>query len=595
MRFWKENRERCLECLGLAASIAIITLLFLNSSRPMEPVRMGVAAVLLYAGGWNLYKNRGAGNKRIAAGICILAVALALMTVAGSKIHIGDWNFEKARKSDLFWIALYSLVFCVMMGNLFLLTERESVGKWLVRQRDYTKTEFSKVWLAASILLAIFWIPVFTIYFPGIVADDSTISIAMFFKEMPWDNHFPVFYSLIVGGLVKLGGLLGNHNLGVALYSAIQMVIMAAGLGYFLAWLWEKGVHRLYVFGSAAFFASAPLFGNYAIVMWKDPVFSLLLLLMVLFLFDHVAENKEGFLKKKNIVKYILLSIGICLMRNNGIYIVALLAVGLMVIYRKHWKRAAIACFVGILISMVVTGPIYSKVFSAENLFVESLGVPLQQMARVVVTGGEMTQGQREYMDSLLPIEQYQELYNPHLIDPIKWAADFDNEFLESHKAEFFETWLQMLAPNFKAYVEAYLMETLSFWRIGEEIPYEMAKTDITENTWGIYSYMPVENMTGYQILEEINQKYDFIPTALPIWGVFICGVFCLMGEKKRYIIPLVPFAGTWLTMMVATPTAFGLRYVFIYAIGLPLIVIYMWLAGRKKFLPKTCIPEDIC
>ena len=42
MRFWKENRERCLECLGLAASIAIITLLFLNSSRPMEPVRMGV-------------------------------------------------------------------------------------------------------------------------------------------------------------------------------------------------------------------------------------------------------------------------------------------------------------------------------------------------------------------------------------------------------------------------------------------------------------------------------------------------------------------------------------------------------------------------
>lgn len=586
----KSNKRNYMELIFLCICIGIITLLFYSSSRPMEPVHMAVAVVLLFIGSRNLYRNREmVKGKRELTGVCILALSLACMTVVGGKISIAEWVFHSMKGADIIWGVLYWVVYVILFANLLILIRRQSVSNLFVNIKEIGGEniknnigEFRRMWFLYACILIIFWTPVFFVYFPGIVAEDSTISIAMFLKEMPWDNHFPVFYSLILGGLVQLGQVLGNSNIGVALYSALQLSVMAAGLGYFLAWMLEKGVRKLYIYASIAFFASAPLFGNYAIVMWKDPVFSLLLLFMVLFLYEHVAFHREAFLERRNMIKFIVLSIGICLMRNNGIYIIVLISTVLLVLYRKQWKRALITCGVSIAVSMIITGPIYQAAFSAENLFVESIGIPLQQMVRVVVTGGEMTEEQRQYMDGLLPLEQYQEVYNPYLVDPVKWATDFDNHFLEENKEDFFKTWLGMLRPNFKTYVEAYLMETLSFWRIGEEIPYELVKTYITNNSWGIFSFMPVERLTGHQIIETLNQKYDFIPTAIPIWIVFMNMLYCFILRKSRYIVPLLPLVGTWLTMMVATPTAFGLRYVFIYVLALPFALVYMWMVDKN-------------
>jgi hypothetical protein len=580
------NKRNILKLILLCGCIGVTSLVFYESKGAMEPVHMAVMAVFLYIGSINIYRKKQLlKGKRVAAGISLLTFSLAMMTLIGGKISLSERVFERIRSSDIVWIFLYCVIYGILFSNLLLLVKNSIVKNHIIRKTEVITDKTTcgitrpySLWLIYGGVLMLFWLPVFFIYFPGIVADDSTISIAMYLKEMSWDNHFPVFYSLILGTFVKLGEILGNTNIGVAMYSFLQLVVMAAGLGHFLVWMRLKGINKIYVYGAIAFFASAPLFGNYAIVMWKDPIFSLLLLLMVLFLYDHVASNKESFLERKCIIQYICLSVGICLMRNNGVYVVGLISVVLMGIYWQQWKRALIACSSGILISLIITGPVYQNVFSAENLFVESIGIPLQQMVRVVVMEGKMTEAQEEYMDNLLPMEEYVEVYNPYLVDPVKWAPDFDNEFLESNKTAFFQTWLGMLGPNFKIYTESYLMETLSFWRIGEEIPYELVKTNITGNGWGIYSYMPVENLTGYQITEVLNQKYDFIPTAVPIWIVFINMLFCVVMKKLRYIVPLLPLTGTWLTMMVATPTAFGLRYVFVYVLALPLALIYMWM-----------------
>ena len=90
-----------------------------------------------------------------------------------------------------------------------------------------------EIWLLYSIVFMLFWTPVLFIYYPGIVPEDATVSIAMVLGDLPWDNHFPVFYSLLAGGSVWLGRALGNPNLGVLLYSLLQLVSMAFLLGYF--------------------------------------------------------------------------------------------------------------------------------------------------------------------------------------------------------------------------------------------------------------------------------------------------------------------------------------------------------------------------
>ena len=83
-------------------------------------------------------------------------------------------------------------------------------------------------------------------------------------------------------------------------------------------------------------------------------------------------------------------------------------------------------------------------VFSAENLFVESVGIPLQQMARVVEENGKIGEEEEEFLDNLMPMEKYLEYYNPYLVDPIKWAPEFNTDYLNANKEEFFKTWFSL-------------------------------------------------------------------------------------------------------------------------------------------------------
>ena len=222
-------------------------------------------------------------------------------------------------------------------------------------------------------------------------------------------------------------------------------------------------------------------------------------------------------------------------------------------------------------------------VFSAENLFVESVGIPLQQMARVVIEGGEIGQEDQEFLDNLMPLEKYPEYYNPFLVDPIKWAPEFQTEYLNSHKEEFFSTWFSLLKSNFGIYVEQYLMGTYGFWHIGGDLPYEFVKTDIVGNDWGIYQNQFFENHLGYFVQEELAEKYDFLPSGLFVWILLYDIVLTWAKRKSLYILPLAGMIGNWLTLMVATPTAFGVRYIYILVIGLPLLLAYPGLLERGK------------
>ena len=45
------------------------------------------------------------------------------------------------------------------------------------------------------------------------------------------------------------------------------MLIMAGILGYLLEWIERKGFKKILIYLGLAYFAAAPVFGNYAVVM----------------------------------------------------------------------------------------------------------------------------------------------------------------------------------------------------------------------------------------------------------------------------------------------------------------------------------------
>lgn len=573
-----DNFQGALFLVGIVMANLVF---FQQESWKMDPFKIALLSLGFFFLLWIFAEQKEKiQDIREKTGIILLGLLFGLMVVVGQKIHVGEKLFQSFSWSDLIWLVFYTWIGILLFMGLNWLCSRKKIGGQRVVFKNIKTRLNRKRWIFFAGILAICWLPVWIIYFPGIVPDDATISIAMFLGDMPWDNHFPVFYSLIVGSCLKIGDLFLDYNAGVALYSFLQLGSMALILGRMLEWMRSKGVHKILVYFGLAFFCAVPFFGNYAIVMWKDPWFCGVMLLLGMFLYDHVAEDRNSFLQKKNLGIYSGMSILISLLRNNGVYIVILTSLCLLVLYRKEMKKVAAVSVCTVAFIYFVTGPVYMAVFSAENLFVESVGIPLQQMARVVVENGEIGDEEEEFLNGLMPVEKYQEYYNPFLVDPIKWAPEFHTDYLNAHKAEFFKTWFSLLKSNFGIYVEQYLMGTYGFWHIGGDLPYEFVKTEIAGNDWGIYQNQYFENHLGYFIQEELGNKYAFLPSGLFVWLLLYDIVLCWMKRRTICILPLTGMIGNWLTLMIATPTAFGIRYIYILVIAAPLLLVYPWLAG---------------
>ena len=266
-----------------------------------------------------------------------------------------------------------------------------------------------KLFAICFAVLCLCWLPFFLKDFPGSVLGDSFGSIQQALGDAAFSNHFPVVYTLFVGIFLKIGAAMGSLTGGVFLYSLTQYVLLAAAYAYFLTWLDSKGVRRWYIIASLLFFAIPQTFAMQAVVMWKDPLFTAFMLLLTMQLADAAQSQGKLLCNQTFLVKWVLLLLGIIFFRNNGLYIAAGLLVLLPIVYRRQAKRVCLATLSVIVASCIVTGPIYTACGVEKDSVVESLGVPIQQMAYVVTHDGEMNDTEREAVTSLLPEEEYKQ------------------------------------------------------------------------------------------------------------------------------------------------------------------------------------------
>ena len=123
--------------------------------------------------------------------------------------------------------------------------------------------------------------------------------------------------------------------------------------------------------------------------------------------------------------------------------------------------------------------------------FVESLSIPVQQIARVLSNGESLTTEQTTILENIMPLEQAALNYQPDVSDNIKnLIRSTGNDYLESHKGEFFSLWLSIGIDHPKAYFDAYVTQTNVFWY--PDVSYEVGLADgIYPNEWGL-SWQPI-------------------------------------------------------------------------------------------------------
>lgn len=482
---------------------------------------------------------------------------------------IGDWIGVLCWAPQVF-IVLYGL--CCVIKKVFI-----PIAEQRVKKRELL------LWILSSGFIMLCWLPYLFAFYPGVVVGDSLASINQALNASPYTNHYPVLYTLFVKIFLEIGGITGSYNHGVFLYSCVQCFLLATTAGYFVYWMIRKRVPWILIIMVELYFAFSRIFAVYAISMWKDPLFSAALLLYCILLLDIGISNGEKLKETKTLLQFIVLGFVIIFWRNNGIFLVAAVSLLLAFVFRKKFLKMGIGTIAMLLVSVLIQGPIYDAVGIGKDTVAESLGVPIQQIANVVVNDRELTAEQEQILFQVFPEERWKEFYTPASVDSIKFHEEFNQQFLEDNVGKFLGVWFQLLPSNLDIYVDAYLMETIGFWQIGIRNSAGYYYFYVEENNYNIQRVDMAESLLGIPLEEELMWWIDYISTGALVWLVLVSGMLIVLQKKYVLLWGVLPAVLLWLTIMLATPIAFSLRYIFLLAFGLPFFVLLPFLKVEKK------------
>ena len=438
---------------------------------------------------------------------------------------------------------------------------------------------------SSVILLSIIYLIYFIAYYPGVVGYDPSYQI----KEMMGIPNFysesttittsslltqfnPVLHTILIGSLFRLGYTLGSVNLGICLYTLLQMFTVITILSYSIKFMRDVGVKSKLLMIILLFYALVPSYAYYSISAFKDTYYAIFIMLFIIQMYKFIKRDAT----KKDMIMLLLSAILVCTFRHNG-YVTVLLSLVVLIFSNKKNAKKVVAC--ALILSLIHFG--YKKALEyfevAPTSIREVLSVPLQQTARLVSEDEDIIEDEdKSVINKIIEYDEIKEKYNKELADPIKntYKSSATNEDL----VNYLNVWLKYLFKRPLVYIDATVNNVYGY--------FYPPKTN-----WFFYHYK-------YNILNDVGFDYHYnslegLRSALSAYAFFIQNtpvlgsvvniglytwmylyVICILvvSRKKKYIALLVPAILTILMCMVG-PVNTYFRYVIPYAFSLPVII----------------------
>ena len=576
----ERNADRLYSCpfLVLQLFLLYIWFLFLSHSDSYYSVYIlcgGLGLVALLSN----YREKPALERRqrriVAVASVLFAAAVFLANLAVLRALVRD------TVRTVFAIWLYLEAFLVFLGSMSVCRNTLIFCFRLLRaRRDEpklpTKTQLRRFSLLSMLLLCAADLLVFLpSMYPGVVSVDSADQISQILSGV-YSNHHPFWHTMIIRFFLSIGmGLFHDLNAGIALYSLFQILFMAAVISYSLSTLYRSGVPLGAVLVFLLWFALLPIHLAYSFTMWKDIPFAGCVLLFVVSLYR--------ILKKLDVSarEWILLalgSLGFCLLRSNGYFAFVLVTLVFALLFGKQQRRMLLLFLAVLALGFVMKRPVLKALDVRQPDFVESLSVPLQQIARTVADGKELTAEEQALLGEIIEVEQIPALYDSGLSNPIKDAIrNFGNQdYLVSHKGAYLKLWLGLLRRYPLEFIEAWAEQTKGYWHGGYD--YWVWTTGVEPNDFGgrqtIFSLAAFYLYFVYQDVFTFDLFQPLLSIGLHFW--IVCAAFCLNLMRRRRVesfLALPVFAIT-LSLMIASPVFSETRYDYALFTAFPFLLL---------------------
>lgn len=513
-------------------------------------------------------------------------ILIGFMYVAGQRLDAYDTLDLLDRTFYAQWLAgslIAALVVYAIWGGAQVIQEGilKQSGKICSKGegRECLRPLLLKMFYLGAMLLG--WLPAFLSILPGVFSYDAYAEWEQV-KTGMLTSHHPVLHVLLAGGLPEISHrLTGSYNLGIGIYTVLQMLLAGGGLTLTLFYMKKRGIGsgaRLLALG---FYSFSPVLQLFAICVTKDVLFSICELLFMISVLTLMEERIDFFAHKRTQTGFVLTALGTMILRNNGLYIVLIMLVVLFFFCRNYWKKYVLLVALTLLLYGVYVGPLYVLLSVTPGGVEEMLSVPIQQMARVYHYEYDNLDSQDlELLYRVLPRENL-EGYKPTVADPVK--SGFDRKGFDDNRKEFFALWLRWGMEHPLTYVNSLLVNTVDFW-------YPGAVIDGYRDPYGrssYFDYRVAEPGEEIVLLQRTHNYYERIsldktaqqkPLAFlalsPGWYflMFLVVFMYLWCHKKRRL--LVPLLIPLLTMATVLPGPMALvRYVLIFFYAFPLIL----------------------
>lgn len=438
------------------------------------------------------------------------------------------------------------------------------------------------------VILLLCWSPYLLTWLPGGVYSDTYNVIDQAQGLVPLSNQHTILYTALWWICIRVANVFSQGLfVSCCLMMVLQALCMAGAFSYSVVWLNKHGLGRTGSLIVAIFFCVFPLFPFYVVSLWKDTFFSACLMWYGLCFADVLLKSDPDKIISKRVV-LCLSSVLVAFSRNNGVYIVLGSSLILLIMQRKQLKSLIAPLFLPLgatlMLILAVQGPVYSHFNLNNSSVVESLGVPLQQVARVIASDGELSESAEEVFFSILPKETWKEVYRPLLVDSVKWNEKFNTAFLSDHKFDFMREYILTGLHNPMLYFEGFLMSNSGFWNplVGWNENVAYVQLEMWHPERPPFQIDAFEMITGVS-LQSILRPHIFFSCAVFSWIMLVSLSVLLIGRQWKWAMCCIPGLLLWMTLIIASPIGYSLRYCFYLVMAAPFFLALPFMTNYAK------------
>lgn len=467
-------------------------------------------------------------------------------------------------------------------------TERVSIGEGAdpdagrVRTAKKSRLAFLIPFLLSSVINGLY---LFLVAYPGILTVDNIGQMQQLLTNH-YSNHHPFYHTLIIKVCVSAGlRLFHDINAAVAVYSCFLILFMAAVFAFMIMTMYEAGIPVVWLAVVTLITVLSPYHIAYSVTMWKDVIFGGATAAFVTALFRILS--KQG----KEALNYLILvvsGLGFGLWRSNGWFAFAITFLAALLILRRHNRKLLLYMAVLLAVSFILKHPVLQMLNVMQPDPVEALSIPVQQVARVITDGGELTESERTQLARVADLNAIPEEYKPYISDPVKNnIRAHGQDYLSSHKTEFLRIWFDIGLHYPQEYLKAWIDQTRGYWNSGYS--YWIWASGVAKNNLGIAG--KVRSGHAAALAQRYFSSYFDSPFTEPfksigftVW-ITAAAFAAALCRRDRKILLTIPGLAIVLSLLISTPVASEFRYAYALFTSLPVVVLpvlYPHEAGRQ-------------